>query len=357
MSFKLIDLIKNQSKLITILPSLTLKEALKIMIEHDFSQLPVVDEKGKLIGLITEQSMIRKSFNLSNGVFKLTHMVRDYMGRVETSLQDADIFDILDKLKTSYAIIVLNDEKHPIGIITHYDTSVFFREYAEDFIQVQSIEETLRDYIDVLLPNRAARQEIFDRLKANGYTIRNPDKLSLDNYIRIIIEAKETFELYFEPYEIFESIMERVRDIRNKLAHFGDDIDSVEVNALKHAIEWIENRPSLPGVEHAKPIQVLGNVAESIKNIKHTGSKYDRLKQWLQQQQGQTISVEFEGIERIIGTSLPPSARTTRNWWANDSVSRVQSIAWLSAGWRIINVNFTEQSATFQRIPQGEQHP
>lgn len=44
---------------ITILESASIGEAAQIMLEHKFSGLPVVDESGRLVGIITESDIFR----------------------------------------------------------------------------------------------------------------------------------------------------------------------------------------------------------------------------------------------------------------------------------------------------------
>jgi len=86
------------------------------------------------------------------------------------------------------------------------------------------------------------------------------------------------------------------------------------------------------------------------------GGRYAPLADWLQSQPGNIDQVEFsfEDIERIIGAELPPSARTHRVFWANDSVGHVQSQLWLEAGWRVSTVNLTAGKVTFNRIAERE---
>ena len=52
---------QNPNTLSTVAESTSVQEALSLMIEHDFSQLPVVDEDFKLKGLITSDSILKAS--------------------------------------------------------------------------------------------------------------------------------------------------------------------------------------------------------------------------------------------------------------------------------------------------------
>jgi hypothetical protein len=59
----------------------------------------------------------------------------------------------------------------------------------------------------------------------------------------------------------------------------------------------------------------------------------------------------FAEIERVIGASLPRSARDHAAWWGNELVpgSHVQSRAWLEAGYRVESIDRRSGSVTFVR--------
>ena len=60
--------------------------------------------------------------------------------------------------------------------------------------------------------------------------------------------------------------------------------------------------------------------------------KYQRLGEYLTEQQDDCCTLPFITIEEIIGGSLPRSARTHRAWWANDE-THPQAQSWMRAGW------------------------
>ena len=60
-------------------------------------------------------------------------------------------------------------------------------------------------------------------------------------------------------------------------------------------------------------------------------SKYEPLADYLRAHGGDACSLSFLDIERIIGCSLPASAREHRSWWGNDR-THTQARAWMQAG-------------------------
>jgi plasmid maintenance system killer protein len=62
------------------------------------------------------------------------------------------------------------------------------------------------------------------------------------------------------------------------------------------------------------------------------------------------IVYSFSDIERIIGFSLPASARKFPAWRANESSgNHVQARAWMAIGWRVETLNLIRESVTFRR--------
>jgi hypothetical protein len=80
-------------------------------------------------------------------------------------------------------------------------------------------------------------------------------------------------------------------------------------------------------------------------------SKYSGVQRLLAAQGGDSLTLTFEQIESAIGTRLPPSAYN-RWWWIGrpGPKSYGQQRAWLSAGWRVIDVDFRQRLVTFARL-------
>ena len=76
-------------------------------------------------------------------------------------------------------------------------------------------------------------------------------------------------------------------------------------------------------------------------------AKYRPLYEYLveKRQEGQTSwHASFAEIEKVIGTALPPSARTWPMFWSNLRQDRRASSAWHSAGWKASNVDLKNET-------------
>ena len=62
------------------------------------------------------------------------------------------------------------------------------------------------------------------------------------------------------------------------------------------------------------------------------------------------MQLTFPEIERIIGTTLPPSARTYSAWWANEAgpTTHIQCPAWTENGWLVSEVKLSTGEVVFE---------
>lgn len=81
-------------------------------------------------------------------------------------------------------------------------------------------------------------------------------------------------------------------------------------------------------------------------------SKYDKLAAHFATVSGNSWHATFEDIERIIGFSLPASARSYQAWWAN-SQDMPHKLSWQNAGWRTKDLNIAAGHIMFVRDLDG----
>ncbi len=78
--------------------------------------------------------------------------------------------------------------------------------------------------------------------------------------------------------------------------------------------------------------------------------KYSPLIEYLEQYPGDRVGLAFGEVERIIGATLPESAKHYRAWWANERFgSHNWATGWMEAGWRLDRVSFDDGRVWFKR--------
>jgi hypothetical protein len=85
-------------------------------------------------------------------------------------------------------------------------------------------------------------------------------------------------------------------------------------------------------------------------------SKYCSLGEDLLQRETDQVTLTFSDIEEILGFPLPKSARKFRTWWANDTTHSHAVNGWLNYGWRVREIDLSEQYVRLQRVAKLRLH-
>jgi CBS domain-containing protein len=251
MPYSIEHLLENQENVVVVQKVDTITTALDLMVEHDFSQLPVVNENRILQGMVTYQSIMRAARSFDTKLDKLS--VPDALVNAPFHYREDDLFDLLDELKVTNAVVIVEPEKYVVGIVTSYDASRFLRNRTEDLMHVEDIEFIIKELIKRTYANERA-----DRLAsatANPSTRRSKqsgsknvkpfEELNLGDYINLLM-SKDIWKfcapiLNIEK-EALNELLVRIRQTRNDLAHFRSEISPRSRDELKYCANWLQTR-------------------------------------------------------------------------------------------------------------------
>lgn len=143
-----------QKNTVTIHAEETIGTALKLMLEKDVRNLPVTDDRGILLGLVTE----REVKDASPSIFHQNEHPEDFEKPVSTIMKNAVFtahpLDIAEELSTIFyehnisCIPVLEDNKL-VGLVTE-------REMLHAFIQLTGTHQP-GSHLEVAVPNEAGQ--------------------------------------------------------------------------------------------------------------------------------------------------------------------------------------------------------
>jgi acetoin utilization protein AcuB len=117
---------------LTITPETSLKEALDLVRSHPFRHLPVVDESGKPVSIVTEKSLVYASpaSDLSLSVFEIDHLLRStkikqFISHEVVSVNPDLPLEEAARLMVDHRIgcLPVVEDKKLVGIIS--DTDIF----------------------------------------------------------------------------------------------------------------------------------------------------------------------------------------------------------------------------------------
>lgn len=281
----------------------SLDVALERMRQHDYSQLPVVDSDKRCRGeVVTFSGIVQAVVSLNTVASSMT--IKDAVSQAKVFQIDDDLLATLDDIQRHDFALIVDEKDTLIGVVSTYDTTAFFRNYAQDLMLIEGIETNIREAIEALykgdetglaseiesVTDRASeiRRKLPSAIKT--YLARNGiqppassateqaalkeaeeklplpkagkpfEKLSFDEFVSILMRhpklagAKNTAEL--------RKMLDNVRDSRNKLAHFRGDLSATERENIKFAEKWLErNLPQYlpppeppPSPEPAAPV-------------------------------------------------------------------------------------------------------
>jgi CBS domain-containing protein len=351
MLFPVERLIQGRGKPLCVKQDQTVREALALMVENDYSQLPVQDEHGRLTGLISDEAINRLYYHLEAAVPLLDLTVDHCTSSVVTLRKDRDIFEALDRLKDVYAIVITDEDGIPVGILTDYDMAHFFRDLTEDLLIVEDIEISLRQivqtvYADEDLLKRALIHSFGESEQHPGEPNKSFERLSFGMLMRLITHPAnwKDFERVFGHRELFDRLMDHVRQNRNQLAHFRGQLDTLQHDVLKNAQNWLAARPKLRQYQTTHVSRTEVQQAQASRSM--GGGKFSALQSFLEQQAKRGISnleMDFDTLEEIIQDELPEAARSHSSWWNNDYSTHAQATTWLSAGYLVDNVDLNAE--------------
>lgn len=303
MPFSVQDLIVDRPEPVTVSRDDSAQAALRLMIEFDYSQLPVIDRESRAEGMITGDSIIRalSHFDLTIKEMRVFHA----MAEVLTYGPEEDLFGLLDDLKNVYAVAVVDNNRRVIGIVTSYDTTEYFRRRGEDMMLVEDIETMLKEYVLVAFQNgsgeldNAALDTAVEEISQTNSKLRGPFQQALHQYLQSDEEtspqvdnqrAERAFSQHLNPkqppkpfelltlneyIELFLSksrwdryksvfdldpnscrkLLTAVRDIRNELAHFRAEITPHKREELRFCKEWLARHQDEVTRAFARPVK------------------------------------------------------------------------------------------------------
>src|SRR5579871_4205304 len=187
MQFPVRDLIEGRGLPLSVLPDTTLEHALSQMIAHSYTQLPVLQTDQRPLGLITTDSILR-TISYFDTTLKDVR-AKDALEDVERFRPDQDLFALLGALRDRFAVLIVNDDKTLLGIVTSYDAMDYFRRRAEDVMLVRAIESMVKKNIQAIFTDGSGQidsariQEAVQEITPSNKELRGRFRKALLEYL------------------------------------------------------------------------------------------------------------------------------------------------------------------------------
>lgn len=247
-AYRVSRLLDPRLQLVSIGPDATLEEAATLMVRHDYSQLPVMTNERDVRGVVSWAS-IGPAMTLSRPE---PRFVRECMRpQVEVKTTDS-IFQVINRIIESSYVLVRDERRVVVGILTTTDLSQQFQDLAEPFLLIGEIENHIRALID----GRFTQQELEAVRDENDpkRAVKSVADLTLGEHIRLIQNRDNWARLELRADRgVFVKELDVVRQLRNDVMHFDSDrITDVERDSLRNFVQFLHQ------LKAYQPIAALG---------------------------------------------------------------------------------------------------
>jgi CBS domain-containing protein len=234
-------------QLTVVKPSASLVEAITLMLQFDFSQLPVMTNDRDVRGAITWQSIGSRV-----GLGNVPTTIADAVEPAAEVRSDDSLFETLSTIERFGYVLIRGQDKKITGIVTATDVGVQFRILTEPFILIGEIE----NYIRRLLAGRFTLAELKKSVdpSRNAERISRVSDLTFGEYIRLVEEPENWKRLNVNlDRSLIVRALEEIRRIRNDVMHFDPDgIGSKDLEELRRFVGLFQTLAKL-GVIKREP--------------------------------------------------------------------------------------------------------
>lgn len=106
-----------KTKLITVLPTDPVRRALELLIEHSISGLPVVEEDGTIVGVLSEKDVLKVFYE--DGVGTVADLMTPNPVTVPVDGPLVDVFDTL--MARSFRRLLVEEDGKLVGLVSRAD--------------------------------------------------------------------------------------------------------------------------------------------------------------------------------------------------------------------------------------------
>ncbi|MBR0972788.1 CBS domain-containing protein [Bradyrhizobium japonicum] len=244
-TFRIGSLPAANKTLITISNDAPLTRAITLMLQYDFSQLPVMQGEREVKGVITW-----KSIGLKLAMGQKCSSVGDCREEIRIIDSNRTLFEAIPTIvEFGYTLVRDQQNRRITGIITASDLSLQFQTLSEPFLLLREIELHIRRILGTKVT--ASDFQILEAAAPANRKVSQIEELTLGQYIRLLQhpDVWTKLALSIDATE-FVQLLDQVRKIRNEVMHFDrdpmtkDQLDTLKRTArfMQHLYEYIPSR-------------------------------------------------------------------------------------------------------------------
>lgn len=226
------------------------RQALELMGREGFDQLPVM-AAGRVVGVFSYRSLARALKYLRRNDDPLDQPVEDCVEEPGYVRASHDVGEILALLEKDGAVLV-GEESHVDAVMTSTDVMRYLWSATHPFVLLQDIELSARSLMYQCCAEPGVLEQALRRgLQAGrfddptGQPSRLED-LSYAELLGVLLQSESFGRLFADAFgrnkTLVAATLEPVREVRNKVFHFRDEISAEELDVLVVARQYLRRR-------------------------------------------------------------------------------------------------------------------
>jgi CBS domain len=202
----------------SVAPDAEIALAITIMLQNDYSQLPVMIGERTVKGVVSWKSIAR-----CMALGAEYRLVRHCMDRGYEFREDTHLFDAIATIIDVGYVLVRDGRQRIAGIVTASDLSQQFHQMTEPFLLLSEIERHVRKLLDGKVTDDELR-EARDP-SDSGRDIKRVDNLTLGECTRLVDNPQVwiKLDLPFIHRQTVTDSLKKITGIRNDVMHFNPD--------------------------------------------------------------------------------------------------------------------------------------
>lgn len=231
------DLLPEGQEPITIHQDKLAWDALDRMQDFNFSQLPVVDDNGYVIGVFSWKSFAIRTLDCRGAKVESCELT------VSECMEPPEFIPNDDYIDTNRATdwgeidhIIVGNAKNFIGVLTTADVFGRLTDFAEAFVLLYEIELDLRELIKGIYSLEQLNEIFVELSPEKGPPVRALHDMTFSQYVRVIVSRKrwQDFESVLRTSRDAVTIdLNRINNLRNAVFHFRRQILPRDTDTLR----------------------------------------------------------------------------------------------------------------------------
>jgi CBS domain-containing protein len=239
--FRVGRLIPDDQEVVSVPPGTLVREALELMRQGGFDQLPVV-AAGNVVGVFSYRSLAR-------GLALIRPQDNPLDAHVDDLVEDLPFVRVTDEVSSilsslhSYGVVLVGDETNLLAIATATDVNAFLWNATRPFVLLQDVELAVRDLMRSCTDESGLADSI---AAAHVNEAKQLEDLTLGELMSVLLNEGNFGKLFRHAFgprrDLVNTTLEPVREIRNKVFHFRDDVSAEELETLVAAVGWLRRK-------------------------------------------------------------------------------------------------------------------